>query len=451
MRTFSIAIATAVCAVVIEPTGVVGLASSSANAAPSDCRSIVDPMKRVACYDKAVDATLPSGKPSAIKPVLGAAYNAAPATLPIKANPPIESGPRFWLEADGGIYGFSKNLPVLAVTAAPSTGPTPIPTAPGFIGLVTTTTVTDPLISGTPATFGGGGNFRMGYWLDPARTMAIDGSAFFVQGNSSFGLSTTNITRTFVNTTPDTFVGLHDDATTTTLKGAITDRFYGADLNYRIKASPNFDVMAGVRYTALDEKLSASIDSAFSSTFRPELGIPPPVNFSNSSSGSATFRIRNDFIGPQIGFNAEQHWGRYWAANETKVAVGAIIERVSVSGSSVSNVTPTTGFVLAGIPLTGNGGFGTGVAATPVTTTGGQIPFGLFAQGNRSKTVFAVVPSGTIKGGYDVTPNTSLTVAYNYLYMSSVGRVGDQIASPFDIRQSSIFLHGITVGTKTRF
>ena len=69
-----------------------------------------------------------------------------------------------------------------------------------------------------------------------------------------------------------------------------------------------------------------------------------------------------------------------------------------------------------------------------------QTPFGLFAQGNRSKTVFAVVPSGTIKGGYDVTPNTSLTVAYNYLYMGSVGRIGDQIASPFDIRQSSVFL-----------
>lgn len=64
---------------------------------------------------------------------------------------------------------------------------------------------------------------------------------------------------------------------------------------------------------------------------------------------------------------------------------------------------------------------------------------------------FAVVPSGTNTGGYDITPDVSLTVAYNYLYMSSGGRIGDQIASPADMRQSSFFLQGITVGTKMRY
>ena len=91
------------------------------------------------------------------------------------------------------------------------------------------------------------------------------------------------------------------------------------------------------------------------------------------------------------------------------------------------------------------------MSASPVTTTAGPPPFGLFAQGNRSQTEFAVVPSGTIKVGYDITPDLSLTLAYNYLYMSSVGRIGDQIASPSDIRQSSFFLQGITVGTRAQF
>ena len=183
---------------------------------------------------RTVDTPSPSRKPSATKPVLGA-YNAAPATFPIKANPPVNPVLEFWFEADGGIYGFSKNLPVLAVTAPPgTTGPTFLPNSPGFIGLVTTSTVTNPLISGNPALLGGGGNFRMGYWLDPARTMAVDGSAFFVKGSSSFDFAqTTVVTRTF-----DQYDAgyvrwparrRHDDDID---QCAISDQLYGADLNY---------------------------------------------------------------------------------------------------------------------------------------------------------------------------------------------------------------------------
>jgi len=60
--------------------------------------------------------------------------------------------------------------------------------------------------------------------------------------------------------------------------------------------------------------------------------------------------------------------------------------------------------------------------------------------------------SPNIKVGYDVIDDMlSLTLAYNYLYMSNVGRVGDQITSPFDIRQSSFFAQGITFGVKAKF
>jgi hypothetical protein len=71
---------------------------------------------------------------------------------------------------------------------------------------------------------------------------------------------------------------------------------------------------------------------------------------------------------------------------------------------------------------------------------------------DRSRTAFAVVPSGNIKAGCDIIPDMlSLTLAYNYLYMSSVGRVGDQITSPFGITQSSFFAQGITLGAKAKF
>jgi hypothetical protein len=271
-------------------------------------------MKRLACYDKAANATAPSRKTAAVNPVEGvafAAFNPTPAKPRAKVWIPVKSGPRFWFEAEGGIYGFSKNLPVLASTAPPvTTGPTPIATSPGFIGLFAVSTVTNPLIPGDSPASGGGSSYRIGYWLDPGRTMAVEGSFFFVQRTSNFnvsGVPTTVTTNNFVNTTPDVFVGLFNDTTTTALTNtAIRDQFYGADANFRMEAPhfanlSNFDVMAGVRYVALDEKLTASVNSVFSRTFQPALGLPPPTDFMNFSSGSGEFRIRNNFIGPQNG------------------------------------------------------------------------------------------------------------------------------------------------------
>ncbi len=426
---------------------------SSANAASfSACQAIADPMQRLACYDKAAKAPdkapAPSGKTAAVSPILGAPPSNA---IPLKAqavSPVI--GLRYWVEAEGGIYGFSKNQPIIAATAPPaSTGPTHVPTSPGFIGLVTISTVTNPLTTGDSPGLGGGGSYRMGYWLDPERTRAVEGSVFYVRGESKFSTAPTTVTTAnFINTTPDVFVGLFNDTTTTALNGVISDQFYGADVNYRMKAPQltnlsNFDVLFGMRYAALDEKLTASVSSVFSRNFQPALGIPFPTDFTNASSGFDSFRIRNDFIGPQVGFNAEQHWGPYWVASENKLAVGAMLEHLSVSGSTVTSITPTTTIPLAGIPLMINGGL-------PVAGIGAP-SFGLFAQGNRSTVAFAALPSGNIKVGYDINEMLSVTLAYNYLYLSSVGRVGDQVASPSGITQSSFFAQGITLGAKARF
>jgi hypothetical protein len=426
--------------------------TSSANA--FECRLIADPIKRLACYDKAANAANASAAPGKTAVVNGgAALDAVPPKLIAKA--PVKPGPRFWIEAEGGIYDLSKNVPILAAPVAPAaTGPNLVPTAPGFIGLVTTSTVQSPPITGSPATFGEGGSYRMGYWLDPERTMAVEGSAFFVQGISKFAASPTATvikTSTSINTTPDVFVGLFDDTTTNALtSAAISDQLYGADANFRMRAPrfanlSNFDVMVGARYVALDEKLTADLFSRLSRTFQPALGLPPPVDFTDFSSGTGSFRIRNDFIGPQVGFNAEQHWGPYWVASENKLAAGAMIEHVSVSTLGVSSTTPKTTLTLAGIPLAVTTG-GAPVAGTASPS------FDLFAQSGRSKTTFAIVPSGSIKFGYDVIPDMlSLTLAYNYLYMNNVGRVGDQITSPSNISQSSFFAQGITFGAKTKF
>ena len=94
--------------------------------------------------------------------------------------------------------------------------------------------------------------------------------------------------------------------------------------------------------------------------------------------------------------------------------------------------------MLAGIPLTVNSG------APPVSdVSGGTV---------RVKGAFTVVPSGNLKFGYDIIPDQrSLTLAYNYVYMSDVGLIGAQFPSPVSIRQSSFFAQGITLGFKEKF
>jgi hypothetical protein len=431
-----------------------GVATLASSANASKCKSIADATQRLACYDKADGAPAPSGRTKGVNLFDAAPPNAILAKPTVRFLTPVESGPRWWIQADGGIYGFSKNSPIIAATEPPaSTGPIKVPTSPGFIGLTTISTVVDPLATAAPPVFGGGGNLRMGYWLDPARTMAIEGSAFFVQGNSGSisQAPTTARTTTFINTTPDVFVGLFDDTTTTSVANAvISDQFYGADANFRMKVLnyanlPDLDVMVGLRYVALSERLTADVDSVSTRVFQPALGLPKAFNFTNTSTGTGSFTIRNDFIGPQFGFNAEKHWGPLWVGNESKLAVGAMIEQVSVAGSTDNSIAPTTVRRLAGIPITVNAG-------TPlVNGTGGPPSFGLFAQGDRIKTVFAVIPSGTITLGYDFTDTWSLILAYNYMYLSSVGRVGDQITSAGDIRQSGFFAQGITLGAKAQF
>ena len=63
-----------------------------------------------------------------------------------------------------------------------------------------------------------------------------------------------------------------------------------------------------------------------------------------------------------------------------------------------------------------------------------------------------MVPSGNLKFGYDIIPDQrSVTLAYNYLYMSDVGLIATQLPSPAITRQGSYFAQGITLGFKEKF
>ena len=53
--------------------------------------------------------------------------------------------------------------------------------------------------------------------------------------------------------------------------------------------------------------------------------------------------------------------------------------------------------------------------------------------GRYTQSKFAVVPEAGVKIGYHLTPNLRLAVGYNFLYLSSVLRPGDQIDTGLDV------------------
>lgn len=428
-----------------------GLAAltSSANASFSDCRSIADPMQRLACYDKAAKAPAPAAKSVAAQPAAAPVFNAVPPGVdPASVEPssgvflPVKAGgPRYWFQADAGVYGFSRNVPVVA-NMPPAPTAVAVPTSPGFIGLDTISSITNSSPTGAPINPAGGANYGWGYWLNPQQTAAIEVNAFFALGYAKASPMGTLTTNNYINTTPDVFVGLSTDTTSTVASGGIWDLLYGADVNYRMTVPQfpyltDFALLFGVRSVALDE-FTTSTSTVFTRNYNPTLGLPSPGNAQILNSfGPSSYGIWNTFIGPQIGFDAEKHWGRFWVESEDKVAAGGTIEPIT-TGPTYYKTTPTAVDLLAGFILPVNSG-------APVVN--GESPGTI-----RFRGAFTVVPSGTLKIGYDIIPGErSVTVAYNYLYMSDVGLIAEQSPLPFGVRQSSFLAQGITFGLKERF
>jgi Putative beta barrel porin-7 (BBP7) len=402
--------------------------------------------------------------------------------------------------------------------SGPVTTSVKIPTSPGFIGLVTTQNSLGSALANSGTLFGGDGlntgihsgeALRFGHWLDSEHTQAIEGGGFYIgQGSTGFASApggngvgvpffdangigqlfvvnrpaTSTGTSVSVNTTPDVFVGLFNkvvtDQSTGTASASYSQSLWGADLNYRV-ATPlfrergvNVDVSVGVKYVNLSESLSLNTASTAvhteATTFQPALGLPGNPNFTNSSStitGTSDFiSAHNNFIGPQFGAGGEFRLDERWSiSGDAKVTVGANFETLSVSGSTTSTVTtsttPAQTILLAGIPLIVAGGKPFGSAATPVLTTSTSTSAGgIFASaansGSHSRTVFAYIPSSTLKLNYDAIPNfLTLSLGYNMFWMSDVLRPTNQLlgtGAP-TYAQSSLLAQAVTIGAKVKF
>jgi len=422
---------------------------------------------------------------------------------------------RFWFGVEESFIKFSKGpLPptvvsITPVVAGPSViGPTFLPTAPGFFGLES--------FQGTQLVFPGqplnpttdidtrthfGQTYRAGYWLDPAHTSAVEGDFLYVEskttslfatspGATNFGFpfadpatgqpyviaqSPTTITNTtFINTTPGVFVRLFGETIANSAAGGVnafsSSNLFNSQINYRTRGwswggNGTLDLTAGMRFAGLHEEITINSSTTRGTTdtilFEPALGLPtgaiPIVGTTTTvESRTATFGARNFFVGPQVGIGGKYHWGAWWISGDAHLALGATLENVSRTGTTFTafgtSSTPTTGIFLAGIPLN----VATGPGAAPVTTTTSTVTAnGLFGPvGSARRTVFAVVPDGVVRVGYDVIPDLlSLTTAYSAFYISAVARPGNLIGTfnVSDVQQSGFWAQAVNVGAQLKF
>jgi len=462
--------------------------------------------------------------------------SAAESAHPELCVPPCaeDPGARFWVGADYLLW-WTKGSPTPPLLI---TGPAPLPTGPiittvppppdtGFVAL---RTITGAFTSLTPGASTGnvpsgnsiedgvrtGGRFVVGGWLDPERTIGLEGSYFFLASRSmAFGTNSngsptvaipylnastgqeagytiaqplTTISSVFdVNSGPGVFVNLNVTTSTDASSGKAvvisTSRLQGSEANGVWSPDvlgKHLQLLAGFRYAQLDEGLgiASSVSHFHSDTtlIQPAFGLDNNLIDNHSTSLTTRwdqFDTHNNFYGAQVGARGEYTWGRLSVLAGAKVALGTMNESVDIRGlssfSTTTTVTPTDGILIAGIPLT----IPTGAPAVTTTTSGHSVG-GLFAQptniGHYSRNVFAVVPEGNLKVGYQISERLRATVGYSFFYMSDVARPGEQIdrainpgllATPplngpparplFHIKSTDYWAQGVDFGLEFRF
>jgi hypothetical protein len=198
------------------------------------------------------------------------------------------------------------------------------------------------------------------------------------------------------------------------------------------------EALGGVRYLNLSESLNIQFYSVGQTG----------VYAGQYGSAFDNFATRNQFYGAMLGLRGRYKQGRWSAEFTGTAAVGVSHQVLDVSGGyEVNNYID---FYRSG-------------------------PEGMFAQpsneGRFSKNRVAVVPDLQVKLGYELTPSVQITVGYEWMYLSSVVRPGDNInryvpkgqtfqqggdtvstTSPSPLFNSTDFYaHGLTVGLSARF
>jgi hypothetical protein len=292
--------------------------------------------------------------------------------------------------------------------------------------LATTSSVADSGTLGSPSTavlFGGnavnsgpfsGGRFTAGYWLDCCEGGAVEVSGLFL-GQRSAHFATSSFTNSLIGRPFFDVNNNHESAQLTAQPGVATGALtinsptslWGLEGNflYLLCCGCNYRVaaLAGFRNLNLDESLSITENVQALAT------APPPFT-SEQITVFDRFATQNHFYGGQVGADARWYWGRFSLDVRGKLALGATVQQLDISGgqrfvSPLGTVQNFTGGLLA---LPGN-------------------------IGHFSSTAFSVIPEVGVNVGYQIFPHLRGFVGYNFLFWSNVIRPGTSIDRGLDV------------------
>ncbi|HEX5273151.1 MAG TPA: BBP7 family outer membrane beta-barrel protein, partial [Gemmataceae bacterium] len=237
------------------------------------------------------------------------------------------------------------------------------------------------------------------------------------------------------------------DTLTSGLRGTSKRTLWGLEANARslpIYYGPvRLDGLVGFRHLSLREQLTLQGDYTFA---EPPAGGDPDETADNPEDGHTnvmhtfdTLNIQNRFYGAQVGTTFEARLGEGLVVSGfAKVAVGGNEEHVTAVGSTVLDATTIE--THAGGPFiprptqTLPGGLLT--PATPVAIRSSH---------------FTALTELNINLGYQVTSFLETYVGYNYLYMNSVARLGDQFLTAGGKGQGHLDLSGVDFGVRLRY
>ena len=224
----------------------------------------------------------------------------------------------------------------------------------------------------------------------------------------------------------------------------VSNSLLGADFNgtMRVAAGAGWrlDVLGGFRYMRLRESYTLTTDSP---------NIPPFIQDIYSTTDQ--FDATNNFFGGQLGAKFRGDWGNWFANANVKVGLGAMVQTVEIAG-----ILRTNDFNNFGAPISYVGG---GYFATPTNI------------GQRTRSVFSVIPEAGLTVGYRINSWLSVVAGYTFLYASDVVRAPGQVvrtvnyssfnAAPgvpigpqepsFKFKSSDFWAQGINLGVSLRF
>jgi hypothetical protein len=283
----------------------------------------------------------------------------------------------------------------------------------------------------------------LGYWLDEEHSLGIEGSAFFLERDSTYFKATsagaTLLARPFINAqdgspASEVVAGpAPGGARAGGFVGYSRVELFGEEVNLRVPLAADrnwaVDLLAGAHFLQMRDRLDLTATSRL---------LPDQATLFGESDH---FRADNRFYGGQVGLRGQYCLGRWSVDLRGEVALGATEQEIRA--------------------------FGDRTFQTPLTKV--VQPLGLDVQpsnrGTFFDTDFDVVSEVGVNVGYQLTGHLRLFAGYTFLLWANPVRAGDQVdlvinpaqrsgqlvrpAIPF--REESFWAQGVNVGLDLRW